>query len=254
MKNEKSNNSIVFTLLLYTVIIFPFFSMILTYIISNYIIKHPIYQYITVLLMLYLSLKYALSYIDKKIDIKEPNKVFEHSWKIFGAINLSLLFMAISKDFSFYHIVYIFFYYWIKFLIFYEMTRRYFSSLLKDTNMVKCTEINKKDEIMVYCRGCGKEIHETAEICPHCGAPQNIPSTKTNGVTLFFVGLGWSIVLWFVSLFTIGFFIGFANPEDGAEIAGKFGEDYGLVLLLVAMVASAILTKLRILPGSGKKA
>lgn len=25
---------------------------------------------------------------------------------------------------------------------------------------------------MVFCRGCGKEIHETAPTCPHCGAPQ----------------------------------------------------------------------------------
>lgn len=26
---------------------------------------------------------------------------------------------------------------------------------------------------MVFCRGCGKELHETALTCPHCGAPQN---------------------------------------------------------------------------------
>ncbi len=26
---------------------------------------------------------------------------------------------------------------------------------------------------MVFCRGCGKEIHETAPTCPHCGAPQH---------------------------------------------------------------------------------
>ena len=25
---------------------------------------------------------------------------------------------------------------------------------------------------MVFCRGCGKEIHETAVSCPHCGAIQ----------------------------------------------------------------------------------
>lgn len=25
---------------------------------------------------------------------------------------------------------------------------------------------------MVFCRGCGKEIHDSATICPHCGAPQ----------------------------------------------------------------------------------
>ena len=29
---------------------------------------------------------------------------------------------------------------------------------------------------MVFCRGCGKEIHETAPTCPHCGAPQSAKS------------------------------------------------------------------------------
>ncbi|MYM31908.1 NINE protein [Duganella sp. CY15W] len=51
---------------------------------------------------------------------------------------------------------------------------------------------------MVFCRGCGKEIHETAPTCPHCGAPQGQPvrsgpprSDKDYAVTLllcFFVG------------------------------------------------------------------
>ncbi|MBU6459667.1 MAG: TM2 domain-containing protein [Proteobacteria bacterium] len=27
---------------------------------------------------------------------------------------------------------------------------------------------------MVYCRGCGKELHVSAPICPSCGAPQPI--------------------------------------------------------------------------------
>lgn len=27
---------------------------------------------------------------------------------------------------------------------------------------------------MVHCRGCAQEIHETALICPHCGAPQGV--------------------------------------------------------------------------------
>lgn len=30
---------------------------------------------------------------------------------------------------------------------------------------------------MVFCRGCGKEIHETAPTCPHCGAPQRADSS-----------------------------------------------------------------------------
>lgn len=33
---------------------------------------------------------------------------------------------------------------------------------------------------MVYCRGCGKEIHESAETCPHCGAPQRINKISQN--------------------------------------------------------------------------
>lgn len=29
---------------------------------------------------------------------------------------------------------------------------------------------------MIFCRGCGKELHETAISCPHCGAPQIVPT------------------------------------------------------------------------------
>lgn len=25
---------------------------------------------------------------------------------------------------------------------------------------------------MIFCTGCGKQIHETAPFCPHCGKPQ----------------------------------------------------------------------------------
>lgn len=44
---------------------------------------------------------------------------------------------------------------------------------------------------MVFCRGCGKEIHETALMCPHCGAPQKKLSTKsktTAALLAFFLG------------------------------------------------------------------
>lgn len=34
---------------------------------------------------------------------------------------------------------------------------------------------------MVYCRGCAKELHETALICPHCGAPQGIQVNSLYG-------------------------------------------------------------------------
>jgi hypothetical protein len=35
---------------------------------------------------------------------------------------------------------------------------------------------------MVFCRGCGKEIHDSAPMCPHCGAVQQaISQTSTKG-------------------------------------------------------------------------
>ena len=33
---------------------------------------------------------------------------------------------------------------------------------------------------MVFCSGCGKEIHETAITCPQCGAPQKVTATTSN--------------------------------------------------------------------------
>ena len=33
--------------------------------------------------------------------------------------------------------------------------------------------VSPKGEKMVFCRGCGKEIHQTAPTCPQCGCPQN---------------------------------------------------------------------------------
>ena len=33
---------------------------------------------------------------------------------------------------------------------------------------------------MVYCRGCGKEIHESALACPNCGAQQGPAPSATD--------------------------------------------------------------------------
>ncbi|MFS2026817.1 NINE protein [Massilia sp. GER05] len=47
---------------------------------------------------------------------------------------------------------------------------------------------------MVFCRGCGKEIHETAISCPHCGCQQaaavagNVKSQSVATVLAAFVG------------------------------------------------------------------
>ena len=76
---------------------------------------------------------------------------------------------------------------------------------------------------MVFCRGCGKEIHESALICPLCGAPERKRSEKSKvvagvlalllggiGIHKFYVGAwGWGIVYiifvwtWIPALFAI---------------------------------------------------
>ena len=39
---------------------------------------------------------------------------------------------------------------------------------------------------MVFCRGCGKEIHETASTCPHCGAVQSTALASAAGAVMGF--------------------------------------------------------------------
>jgi TM2 domain-containing membrane protein YozV len=51
---------------------------------------------------------------------------------------------------------------------------------------------------MVFCRGCGKEIHETAPTCPICGAPQNIKAAEA--------GVSEKLIL---PAFLLCFFLGF---------------------------------------------
>ena len=61
---------------------------------------------------------------------------------------------------------------------------------------------------MVFCRGCGKEIHSTAETCPQCGAMFKVRGSKSRisaallalflggfGIHKFYLGqIGWGIV------------------------------------------------------------
>lgn len=70
---------------------------------------------------------------------------------------------------------------------------------------------------MVYCRVCGKEIHESAPTCPNCGAPQRTRPGKDKmvagvlalflgglGIHRFYLGQWWGILyilfIWFFFL------------------------------------------------------
>ena len=49
---------------------------------------------------------------------------------------------------------------------------------------------------MVHCRACGKEIHESAKVCPQCGAPQALtPAGSDKRILAAFLlcfFLGWA--------------------------------------------------------------
>ena len=108
---------------------------------------------------------------------------------------------------------------------------------------------------MVFCRGCGKEIHETAPACPHCGAPQAVPAAadgKRSIGKLIGWGLVWTFVFWTGSLFIAGMIVGALNPDDAYAAGGRAGETLGGVFFLLAVGVSVALTVAGKLPGTKK--
>lgn len=45
---------------------------------------------------------------------------------------------------------------------------------------------------MVFCRGCGKEIHESARACPQCGATQFTGGNK-NRISAALLAFSWAV-------------------------------------------------------------
>ena len=108
---------------------------------------------------------------------------------------------------------------------------------------------------MVFCRGCGKEIHETAPTCPLCGALQAGPAQARrarNAAKLLAWGFVWTCVFWVIALFLAGFAVGAMNPDDPGAAGERIGEALALPFLLVAFALSGLLTYLGKLPGTEK--
>lgn len=99
---------------------------------------------------------------------------------------------------------------------------------------------------MVFCRGCGKEIHEEAPMCPHCGAPQHLVAKKSTFALILF-GIVWTFVFWFLFLIITGFIMGLLGYADNAQ---STGEMMALPYMITAAILSVYLTKNRKLPGT----
>ena len=71
---------------------------------------------------------------------------------------------------------------------------------------------------MVFCRGCGKEIHESATTCPGCGAVQlNKKTSNSQGSKWMAIA---ALILGVLSLLAIFGMLdqGGADPEEAAGI------------------------------------
>jgi hypothetical protein len=108
---------------------------------------------------------------------------------------------------------------------------------------------------MVFCRGCAKEIHESASACPSCGATQGVTpeaDKSRNTAILILSACGWTFIMWLGFLVLGGFVIGVMNPDNAAIVGQEFGESVSGPLLLVTAIASGVLTKIGKLPGTRK--
>jgi len=107
----------------------------------------------------------------------------------------------------------------------------------------------------VFCRGCGKEIHETAPVCPHCGAPQPISAPVESGRNVFkLVALGtlWAVALFFASMILVGIVSGLLNQKDAAAAGQRAGELLAMPVLLLSIACAIGFTVKGWLPGTGK--
>lgn len=86
---------------------------------------------------------------------------------------------------------------------------------------------------MVHCRGCGKEIHDTAQTCPQCGAPQQ----ATNMTAQKPWGTGRMIIYSIFSLFPlIGLIAGIVG------VSQSHTRKQGMILLGIAFMSIVIMS------------
>lgn len=89
---------------------------------------------------------------------------------------------------------------------------------------------------MIFCTGCGKELHETAPTCPHCGKPQKADATVLPTHAVAAAGPLWaaitSLILGVLSVLAE---IGNANADSDTTGGSALFAIVGLVLGIVSL-------------------
>lgn len=95
---------------------------------------------------------------------------------------------------------------------------------------------------MVFCKGCGKEIHESAPTCPHCGAPQSIATSNAKTSYTSYDQVPWYRKNWFAILcflfFTPGLIILALSGEIYYQKKGElktFSQGRKILLIVISI-------------------
>jgi uncharacterized membrane protein YhaH (DUF805 family) len=78
----------------------------------------------------------------------------------------------------------------------------------------------------MFCEECGKEVHDEAVVCVHCGCALKKSIVKTSPQKMFIAPFsfdgrirrfeyGLSFIIMYISALSIGFFIGYTGMEEG---------------------------------------
>lgn len=82
---------------------------------------------------------------------------------------------------------------------------------------------------MVYCRGCGKALHETAPTCPHCGyvQTQSLANASSNSI--------WMAVV--VSIFALIDFLNWFGIEAWTRNIKNGLWIYSIAILILGVIS-----------------
>lgn len=143
MKKEKPIVSVVSTHILTTSIVIPFFGLFAGYFVNKFlgtslnqvlvmIIKDIIY-----IVFFFIGVKYSLSYINKKIIVKNPKNSSKYSIIAFGIIITFMLIFDILAQPNIISIGYNTVFFGIIFAIFFILTKNYFEKLQQEIQTVE---------------------------------------------------------------------------------------------------------------------
>jgi len=138
MKKEKSVASVVSTHILTTSVVIPFFGLLAGYFVNKFLGTSlnqglvMIIRDIVYITFFFMGVKYSISYINKKITVKDPQNSLKYSVITFGIVMIFMLSIDILAQPNIIIIGYNILFFGIIFAIFFILTKNYFEKLQQE--------------------------------------------------------------------------------------------------------------------------